>query len=401
MAEIDAQAMFHRTLGRPPRTASDYVRHVYGTAYTFRGRELVVTTYVDTGEQRDFRKYATKWELEHSMVLAVGRGANPVVDAQKMVIGHRGTFGSDGEYPDTIFVPKNTKRMGMGLQELVDRGVPVLAHLHIKHARVYNPFTRKDDVHAKTILDRLGLKPFDLPQHSYELVTDIEGRVVHVLSGRSKDGVESHWMSPIDLVMVPKLVGGIVIKTLFRKSFRDAAVRGTAEELGTQIANRVAANRTGKVAVEEMERILTEVLAQRPELRRLMAAQVMTGEGRMQAIKIAWQEWERTQGWKVVQKTAKEMEAVTHPQNLMTLRAQTRELWINKDRAARWDPDVLYRETAHEFSAHALTGRGGSFTGSDLAFIGHEFSRTNNALFILENAITLPGGLQRVLQTYR
>jgi hypothetical protein len=216
------------------------------------------------------------------------------------VIGHVGEFFS---YAGEILVPTNTKVPSNDLQALVNQGVRVLAHEHIPDS-TYNAVTRQHLVFADQILARRGLKTFEAPQAAFTVVKDIEGQVLGVQSSRNTDGVESSWVSPLDLIMIPKLVGalgakafGKLIYVLFRRGVRD----GT-RVLATQLAVRLAARRVGRVTVDEMEQLLAEVLANRPELRRLMAARVMTGEGRMQAIKIAWQEWERTQGWRLSKK---------------------------------------------------------------------------------------------------
>jgi hypothetical protein len=154
------------------------------------------------------------------------------------------------------------------------------------------------------------------------------------------------------------------------------------------------------MTADEMEAYLREVLANRPDLRRLMAARVMTGQGRMDAINIALQEFERTQGWTVVEKTAAEMEAVTTRGNIVTMRAQTRELWINIERANRWDPEQFYNHVVHDLSAHALAGRGGTLGAQELPFLGDAFTRHANGLFILEEAVKR-GDLEAAIAIYR
>jgi hypothetical protein len=154
-----------------------------------------------------------------------------------------------------------------------------------------------------------------------------------------------------------------------------------------------------------MEQHLDAVLAARPDLRRLMAARVMTGQGRMDAIKIALDEFERTQGWRVVEKTAAEMEAVTTRGNIVMLRPDRRELWINRDRAARWDAEEFYDQVVHDLGGHALVGRGSSIGGSlgpaDLPFIGAEFrAGVTDALSLLERTIQREGGTGWISGTF-
>jgi hypothetical protein len=431
MAEADAQAMFHRTLGRPIQTASDYVANVYGTAYTFLGnRKLAVTSYVQTGEQRDFRRYATQWELQHSSVVIGGRGTCvPVVDMQKLVVGYVGSFDTGGQ--TQIFVPPNLPKdiEAEGLPKLVSRGVRVLAHQYVtdwishQGARIHNPAIKDTYV---GLTRRLGVRPLDAGPASWDLVTDIEGNVVQIAGGRTRDNsITPHWVTPIDLVMIPKLVGGIVIKTLFRKSSYSAAVRGIPQELGVQIVSRVASRRVGPVSAREMEQHLLEVLAQRPELARLMRASRSNGEALQREVLAALQEWQYLYGQNVKWVENGVVQELTRtPQNFLTLRGN--ELWIEKQVAdvtrrevQIWLPSrtpgsarelvtreieqtkqwLFFEETTHELAAHALVGHGGKLDATHLAYIaGRDFKMTN-AMKLLEHSIQA-GSVARALQAF-
>jgi hypothetical protein len=82
------------------------------------------------------------------------------------------------------------------------------------------------------------------------------------------------------------------------------------------------------------------------------------------------------------------------------MRAQLRELWVNNERAARYDPDAFYEHVVHDLSAHALVGRGGTLGPDVLPFIGDYFTRFNNGLAILEHAIKT-GDLEQVVASFR
>jgi hypothetical protein len=189
------------------------------------------------------------------------------------------------------------------------------------------------------------------------------------------------------------------------KAEADAA-RKTLQGVG--IAARTPFRRlVGRLTPTQITQYFRELLANRPDLRRLMAARVMTGQGRMDAIKIALKEFGDTQpGWKVVEKTAAEMEAVTTPNNLVMIRAQTKELWINTERANRWDPDVFYDEVVHDLSAHALAGRGSSELGislkeADLPFVGSEFvAKVTDGCTLLERSIKLHGNVDWIVKFF-
>jgi hypothetical protein len=291
------------------------------------------------------------------------------------------------------------------------------------------------------------------PQTGYRLVTDLEGRVLFVVEVHDREAVEPSWVSPLDLIAIGKMVylvgravAGLVAVRILARAAAVRLMRGAARELETATTEELLAARGGvntgrgaageaaggaggrgatrttlrgigaagaggggggfrrlfgKVTADEMEAYLREVLARRPDLRRLMAARVMTGQGRMDAIQIALKEFERTQGWKVVEKPAAVMEAAgIERDNIVSMRAELRELWINNERAARFDPDDFYDHVVHDLSAHALVGRGGRLDATVLPFIGESFSRANHGLFILEQAIK-QGDLEQVIAIFR
>jgi hypothetical protein len=154
------------------------------------------------------------------------------------------------------------------------------------------------------------------------------------------------------------------------------------------------------MTADELEAYLAQVLSSRPDLQRLMAARIMSGEGRIGAIRAALREFTDTQRWRVVEKTTAEMRAMgLDPANLAQMRSATRELWIVIDRAPL-DSQEFFRQLVHDLSAHALAGRGGRLGAADLPFVGAEFMEHNNGLWILEHAI-MEGDLGKVLAIFR
>jgi hypothetical protein len=96
------------------------------------------------------------------------------------------------------------------------------------------------------------------------------------------------------------------------------------------------------------------------------------------------------------------MEAVTTKNNLVTLRAQIKEVWINTEGANRWDPNVFYQHVVHDLSAHALAGRGGVLTAADLPFVGHEFAAgVTDGLTLLEYSIAKKGEFEWIIEQFR
>jgi hypothetical protein len=215
-------------------------------------------------------------------------------------------------------------------------------------------------------------------------------------------GLEPSSFSPLDLITVVKVIAvgatvammGVGVRTLIRRRAAKALAQASKRELtsgsGETVAKSAATftRRVGKLSAEEMEQYLKQVLAARSDLRRLMAARGTKGPAREEAIKTALREFEDTQRWKVFWKTRAEMKAVTTESNLVHMRNDARELWVNSERA-----EGLYEHTVHDLAAHALAGKGGSLGPSDLPFVGVEFRKgITDGLSILERSIMNEGG---------
>lgn len=253
--EVDGEAEYHRTLdnslAQMPYEYYEARTKVFRqngvrTAYTFRNATLVPITFREQ-KDRDFKKYATAWELAHSK-LPYGDGKGivwPVVDENMTVIGHYGSF----DYSH-IFVPANLS----GEQKVVEE--PMGAKVH----GIQRPFVpgwravhvvRRDleledylYLSGDVIADKFnygvayyqsrGYTMWQTPQQSFTVVTDIEGHVRMVLSSRSKDGIKPVSFSPLDLISAAKLVrlgaGALLARTLMRR--RAVAAQAAKRELG-------------------------------------------------------------------------------------------------------------------------------------------------------------------------
>ena len=173
-------------------------KHGARTAYTFRDKKLVPIMYSERmhtqGPTRDFRRFATAWELRHSKVpFGDGHGnVFPVVDENMVVVGHYGSFDAS-----QIFVPADLPTDGR--VEEVRSGGRLLTG---KEMNVYVPGQR----FVRVVKTRLTVKDmlevevpvfasvyeeasyrsrgyqsyagYSRPQLSFTVVTDIEGRVV-------------------------------------------------------------------------------------------------------------------------------------------------------------------------------------------------------------------------------
>lgn len=259
MAEMDPTAKYHRTLdlrGNP------YIEDLPGlTAYTFRGQTFIPIKY-DNVKGRDFKKYATAWEILHSKV-PFGEGSGtvwPVVeDDVGVVVGHYGWFDSD-----EIFVPANLGgevkvvevpvRGTWGLPRAVEI---VKKHLSLKDYLEVGADVIADKYH-KYYLNRGYLNWFQ-PQQSFAVMTDIEGHVLLVLSSRDTDGIEPVWYSPLDLIAVVKVVAGLAaagIALALRTYVRRRAVRALTSGVEARLRN-TAVDLLGKNPIRTAE-VLTK-----------------------------------------------------------------------------------------------------------------------------------------------
>jgi len=174
---------------------------------------------------------------------------------------------------------------------------------------------------------------------------------------------------------------------------------GVAPKEAAEIAARAVAASTvkteGKLSAEEMIAHLTNIVRQHPELRRLMAARVLTAQRLTSATLEALGDWARAGGRRVVWKTEAEMVKVTKDaENLMTL--QGNELWINGEAKALKEAKEFYKEVVHELASDSLGYRG---NGIAKHFIKMENGMQFTDQTLLENAVQ-QGDIERVVRFF-
>jgi hypothetical protein len=410
---VDAVTMFNRTLGRRPMKQtggsvlpSDVLGNGYATAYTFDGSAYVAKIYVPLDDGRNFFRGATPWEWWHSKLCSLPTAkCEPVIDANILVVGHRGIF-SGGE----IFVKKPRYPSEQGdddVDSLLDRGFEVMAEGRTQYQRQYV----SQDYPA---LDDLGGRSM-----AYDLVTDPEGRVKHILAKWATEGsAEPSWLQPADLLVIPALIAGLakgagrgVMWIIARRAASRAAARGASRELAEVVVNGF--RRSGTLTQEEMEAHLHDVLANRPELVGLMAGPGVNNDLLARRTVQALQNWEDlyTRSVRWVDNGA--VQSVAGPRNFASLRPNG-ELWIEKQVSndameleihirpgdvirerigeGRFEDYTnkarfFFDEVKHELATDALVGHGGTLDGTVLAHLGPSFSRIRGSLFLLEAAI--------------
>jgi hypothetical protein len=170
------------------------------------------------------------------------------------------------------------------------------------------------------------------------------------------------------------------------KEAAESAARALAESL---------AKKEGKFSVEEMIAHLTNVVRQHPELRRLMAARVLTEQRLTSATLEILGDWARAGGRRVVWKTEAEMVKVTKDAtNLMT--RQGNEFWINEEAKALKEAGEFYRQVVHELASDSLGIRG---TGQMKRFIEMKNGMPFSEQTLLENAIQ-DGDIEKVVRFF-
>jgi hypothetical protein len=265
MAELDPDALYHRTLDAlpegytklPPRAMwAAKMAAPRVNAYTIRKKKLVpVECYLK--KDQDFKTYATRWELQHSR-LALGSGsgkADPVVDESLTVVGHVGWYA-----PDSIFIPKKEMAVTETRMILVHEPSPSLwSRVTDGRPRHTATPTRVTQTRPLWLLLNEGVQVYvdnyernylkqdygNLnEQHIlYQLVTCPEGRAQFLASKRDMDALVESWVSPLDLISIGKLVAlvGVALasKVLVRVLARRALVK-TLQGAGTEIASGTA-----------------------------------------------------------------------------------------------------------------------------------------------------------------
>jgi fructose-specific component phosphotransferase system IIB-like protein len=151
---------------------------------------------------------------------------------------------------------------------------------------------------------------------------------------------------------VRKLIGALV-----RRVWGPIVTAETRLKLLKDALARKEGRAAGKLTAEEMTTYLVGIVGEHPELRRLMAARVLSEQRLTSATLEALGEWERTSGSRVVWKSEAELVKRTgDPKNLMTL--QGKELWINEQAKALKVAKRFHSEVVHELAADSLGIRG-------------------------------------------
>lgn len=270
MVEMDPTARYHRTLDSELNNEYAYVDAHYAggggaTAYTLSDGTLRPIKYFKiTG--RDFKKYATAWEILHSKV-PFGEGSGtvwPVVDELGVVVGHYGAFDSS-----EIFVPASLAG------ELVVEEIPVTGTLGLPRAVevVKRPLSLKEylEVGADVIADKYheyylqqGYTKWRIPQQSFTVITDLQGHVLLVLGSRDKEALTPLFTTSdiikyasyaLDLILVVELIslaaaGALAIRTYLRRRAVQALARGAEREVAAvAVRPRFVATSEGDIAV--------------------------------------------------------------------------------------------------------------------------------------------------------
>jgi hypothetical protein len=299
MATLDPKALYHRTLGnmfaKLPYIDYEIKKDAFeeaaqktgitlGTAYKIRDRKLVPVLYVLKKDQ-DFKTYATPWEILHSKLpFTAGTGkADPVVDENMTVIGHIGWFGTKSVYvpaKEAVVTRKVTVMVGEQgrslLSILMDRD-PMKASAEDIKRRTPKP-TQVDmtrglpmllndgvEVHVDNYNESYLKQGFTRslpPQTRFRIVTCPEGRAQFLAEIDDREAVEASWVSPLDLILIAKLVvlagveltAAVAIRVLARPVLV-RVLRGAATELASGATRELGSG----AAREEVEAATREV----------------------------------------------------------------------------------------------------------------------------------------------
>ena len=349
----------------------------------------------------DFKTYATRWEQRYSVLISDRTGSLnfvPVVSDRSRVSYTLPTIfgGTQNVYPviahhgtasvTEIIVPRkfatNTSLDARrnGLEGLLDEDVEAYVEQGYPLYGDWGPFA-----------DSNNLGP-----NNFTVLTDPNGRILVILGAFGNEpGLESE--DPLSYLMIApalldlvKVGGRMVLRMASKRAARKAVLLAAARALAESVLKK-----EGKLSVEEMIAHLTGIVRQRPELRRLMAASVLTEQRLTSATLEAVDEWARTRGRRVVWKTEAEMVKVTKDaKNLMTL--QGNELWINEEAKALKEAKVFYQEVVHELASDSL-----GYRGSGLAkfFIEMQNGMKYTDQTLLENAV-LRGNIEQVVRFF-
>jgi hypothetical protein len=348
----------------------------------------------------DFKTYATRWEQRYC-VLIPDRTASldfvPVVSDKSRVSYNLPSISGGTQYVYPVIAHHGTASV---TEIIVPRKFATSTSLDERR----NALESLLDQDVKAYVER-GYPPYgdwgpfadsnNLGPNNFTVLTDPDGRILVILDAFGNEpGLESE--DPLSYLMVApalldllKVGGRMVLRMASARAARKAALLAAARAVAGSILKK-----EGKLGTEEMIAHLTGIVGQHPELRRLMAARVLTGERLIKATHEALGEWARTGGRNVVWKTEAEMVAVTEAKNLMTL--QGNELWINKEANALKEATRFYQEVVHELAADSLGFRGSGFSKFVMEL---QNGTTFTDLTLLENAV-LRGDIEQVVRFF-
>jgi hypothetical protein len=299
------------------------------------------------------------------------------------VIAHYGTAGAnDIIVPRKFATDKVLAARTKALEALLDEGIEAYVEPGYPPYGDWGPFASMD-------ANNLG-------PNKFTVLTDPDGRILVILGAfGSEPGLVSE--DPLSyLAIAPALldlmkVGGrLVLRMVSKRALKKAALLAAARAVAKSVLKK-----EGKLSADEMIAHLTDIVRQRPELRRLMAASVLTEQRLTSATLEAVDEWARTRSRRVVWKTEAEMVKVTNDaKNLMTL--QGNELWINEEAKALKEAKVFYQEVVHELASDSLGYRGSNWAKFFLE-MPNGTKYTDQTL--LENAV-LRGNIEQVVRFF-
>jgi hypothetical protein len=364
-------------------------KHGARTAYTFRDKKLVPIMYSERmhtqGPARDFRRFATAWELRHSKVpFGDGHGSVfPVVDENMVVVGHYGSFDSS-----QIFVPADLPTDGKVEEESSGGRVYTGGKMH----NVYVPGQRfvrvvKSKLSVKDMLEvdvpvfankydgasyrNRGYQPYDVyhrPQLSVSVVTDIEGRVVLFVDSRDKDGITPSAFSPLDLISIAKLVllgvsaaaGALMVRTLIRRRAAKALAQSAKRELGAGAGNQAA-----QEAAREAAQVASKIPVQ---ARKVTTADILKWE--KEGGHIVQNHGPQLTGQKLKERVLKQERNIPNPANRPRIDGEVPKdfrVWRGKDAmaASKWTSDEVMHKAIGDVihknlaAVRRVTGNGG------------------------------------------
>ena len=181
-------------------------------------------------ENTDFARYSTAWERKHSIVLLSTEEAAPVVNADLEVVGYVGWFSGHWIWAQKPLVAPKTPLATQSISPYLEQKIPVMISIH------------------KTDKQRGWFQPF-LGVNSYRVMTDPTGLVYASLGARSEAGLESSWVTPLDIFLIGRVfvelgAAGVsrLIASLVGRDLGEVAA-GLAKDAGSEARDLVNAIR--------------------------------------------------------------------------------------------------------------------------------------------------------------